>query len=162
MCAPQRGAVSTHTPHRLAEGSGLSAAARNTLKEEQGFLAGPLSPRVSASRVILLAGRRPGPREGERKKERKEKEKKKRLLSIQTQKQNVHCCKKKKLSFLKMSLSTQEPLKMLRCTCQACKWRCNEATEVITNNKTQNIHVKLSCDVNRHQKEKIGIIVFFS
>lgn len=67
MYAPQRGAVSTHTPHRLAEGSGLSAAARNTLKEEQGFLAGPLSPRTSASRVILLAGRRSGPREEKRK-----------------------------------------------------------------------------------------------
>lgn len=68
MYAPQRGAVSTHTPHRLAEGSGLSAAARNTLKEEQGFLAGPLSPRASASRVILLAGRRTGPRERKKKK----------------------------------------------------------------------------------------------
>lgn len=83
MYAPQRGAVSTHTPHRLAEGSGLSAAARNTLKEERGFLAGPLSPRASASRVILLAGRRTGPRE------EKKKKKKKHLLSIQTQKQNV-------------------------------------------------------------------------
>lgn len=70
MYAPQRGAVSTHTPHRLAEGSGLSAAARNTLKEEQGFLAGPLSPRASASRVILLAGRRTGPREEKRRKKK--------------------------------------------------------------------------------------------
>lgn len=81
MCGPQRGAVSTHTPHRLAEGSGLSAAARNTLKEEQGFLAGPLSPPASASRVILLAGRRT------RLREKIEEEKKNE--SLQTQKQNV-------------------------------------------------------------------------
>lgn len=96
MYAPQRGAVSTHTPHRLAEGSGLSAAARNALKEEQGFLAGPLSPRASASRVILLAGRRTGPREEKKKKTKTP------LVHADTKAKCFFHCWNKKLSFLKM------------------------------------------------------------
>lgn len=100
MCRPQRGAVSTHTPHRLAEGSGLSAAACNTLKEEQGFLAGPLSPPASASRVILLAGRRT------RLREKIEEEGKKKVLA-DTKSKTFLLLSGKKLSFLKMHLFTQ-------------------------------------------------------
>lgn len=62
----------------------------------------------------------------------------------------------KKLCFLKMCLSTLEPLKVLQCTCQACEWRCNEATEIhqkmrIRHRKSLQ---KLSCKMNRHKRKK--------